>query len=80
MFYNGMVRMDVPDTMQIAEVKLLPEAAAETVTDPAGDGEHPQSHRQLGEAQNLLVGAAGFTRGYWQLDVNQNCKLSKFRF
>ena len=44
--------------MQVAEVKPLPKTAAKTVTNPAGDGKHPQSHRELGETQNLLVSAA----------------------
>lgn len=35
---------DLPDPVQVAEVQPLPEAAAKTVTNPAGDGEHPQSH------------------------------------
>lgn len=44
--------------MQVAEVDPLPEAAAKAVTEPAGDGERPQSDRQLGESQSLLVSAA----------------------
>lgn len=49
---------DSPKTVQVAEVDPLPETAAKAVTEPAGDGEHPQSDRQLGETQSLLVSAA----------------------
>lgn len=63
---------DLPDAVQVAEVQLLPETAAKTVTNPAGDGQHPQSHRQLGQTQNLLVCAAEK-----EIDLviiaNQNC-------
>lgn len=38
------VDQDLPDTVQVAEVQFLPEAAAKTVTNPAGDCEYPQSH------------------------------------
>lgn len=52
------VSQDIPDTVQVAEVQPLPEATAKAVTNPAGDGEHPQSHRQLGQSHGLRVGAA----------------------
>lgn len=45
---KGQLGKDLPEAVQVAEVQLLPEAAAKPVTDPAGDGEHPQSHRKLG--------------------------------
>ena len=35
LYKNGLC---LPDAVQIAEVELLPEAAAKFVTDPAGDG------------------------------------------
>ncbi len=52
------VRQVLPNTMQVAEVYPLPEAAAKTVTKPTGNGKHPQSHWQLGQSQNLRVSAA----------------------
>lgn len=58
--------------MQVAEVQPLPEAAAKAVTNPASDGEHPQSHRHLSQSQNLLVSAAETGRGL-VITTNQNC-------
>lgn len=48
----------LPETVQVTKIDLLPEAAANTVTDPADDGENPQSYRDLGQTQSLLVSAA----------------------
>lgn len=39
----------LPETVQVTKIDLLPEAAANTVTDPADDGENPQSYRDLGQ-------------------------------
>lgn len=61
--------------MQVAEVDPLPEAAAKAVTEPAGDGEHPQSDRQLGESQSLLVSAAE-NDGKWMIAGNQTAKCT----
>lgn len=58
--------------MQVAEVQPLPEAAAKAVTNPAGDGEHPQSHRHLSQSQNLLISAAETGEGL-VIATNLNC-------
>lgn len=45
--------------MQVAEVEFLPEAAAEAVADPAGDGEHPQADGGARQTQHALVSTTG---------------------
>lgn len=47
-----------PDAVQIAEVELLPEAAAKSVADPAGNGQHPQANGGPSQAQHTLVRTA----------------------
>lgn len=47
-----------PDPVQVAEIQPLPEAAAETVADPAGDGEDPEADGDAGQTQHSLVSAA----------------------
>lgn len=44
--------------MQVAEVKFLPEAAAEAVADPAGDGEHPQADGGSCQTQHTMISTA----------------------
>lgn len=50
--------------MQVAEVELLPEAAAEAVAYPAGDGEHPQADGGARQTQHPLVCTAGKQKGH----------------
>lgn len=49
--------------MQVAEVELLPEAAAEAVADPAGDGEHPEADGGARQTQHPLIRTAGRKQG-----------------
>lgn len=44
-----------PDTVQITEVQFLPEAAAEAIANPAGDGQNPQASGRPGQTQHSLI-------------------------
>ena len=69
--------------MQVAEVELLPEATAEAVADPAGDGQPPQSPHPPGQTQSLLVRTAAAQRGTSQWTTTgsetQNVNISSHR-
>lgn len=49
----------LPEAVEVGEVDGLPEPAEPAVTDPAGDGQYPPHHHDLGHPVNPFVIAPG---------------------